>query len=227
MEKERLYRENREFIDVIKELYAKYGDKKMRFLDVGCADGNYIDMHSQYFEHIEFADLKDQRSGTSLKYPFKIINLNDEIDLIDRYDFIVSLEVIEHLSNVKQGINNLKNLLSEGGYLLISTPNRLRLVERIKNFLGMPTVFPMKGDLAEKHFQEFRLEELLQLFPDDLTVVYKTYVLNRIRSFILPFSLPQEYKQNIIVLLKKKIEKIGTATVLPLATPEISEESPL
>lgn len=202
--KEKLFKLNKEYIDVIKDLYATYGNKKMRFLDIGCGNGDYIDFHVQYFDNIELADLIDRRRGVSINYPFHRLDLNEALDSRECYDFIVCLEVIEHLSDIARGINNLKNMLMRGGYLLISTPNKLKLAERTKNLLGMPTVFSTKGDFINKHFQEFSMIELIEVFADNFEVVYKKYVLNRIKSFILPFSLPQDYKQNIIVLLRKK-----------------------
>ncbi len=58
------------------------------------------------------------------KLQFKYGDITKGID-DGEYDFVVMIDVIEHIKHDKQAILNVKQMLSKHGTLIISTPNRL------------------------------------------------------------------------------------------------------
>ena len=41
----------------------------------------------------------------------------------EKYDYVISLDVLEHLENPEHVLQNLKKLLKESGKILLSVPN--------------------------------------------------------------------------------------------------------
>ena len=201
MKTEQLLKSMAEYLAVIESLYKRWGRPEMSFLDLGCGDGNYAQFHARFFKNVELADVQDRRVNGRL-YQFHTVDLNGTLDLPKQYDFVTCLEVIEHLDDLEGGIKNLKKAVKKGGFLLISTPNRCRLAESVKNCLGMATRFPTPGNCAERHYREFNLEELRALFAGKMEILFDTIALNRISSYNLPFSLPQHLRQHLIMLLR-------------------------
>lgn len=58
------------------------------------------------------------------KLQFKFGDIQKGID-DDGYDFLVAIDVIEHIKHDKQALQNMKKMLGKGGQVIISTPNRL------------------------------------------------------------------------------------------------------
>lgn len=77
------------------------------------------------------------------------------------FDMIVSFEVIEHLWNYEKFLLECNRLLKDKGLLIISTPNRNSLINRIFNSYLNPKYH--KGPYAHKYiFSKKELEELLE-----------------------------------------------------------------
>jgi SAM-dependent methyltransferase len=52
-----------------------------------------------------------------------------------RFNLITAIEIIEHLDNPRHFLRQLRQLLSDGGHLLLSTPNIANVVGRLKFLL--------------------------------------------------------------------------------------------
>jgi 2-polyprenyl-3-methyl-5-hydroxy-6-metoxy-1,4-benzoquinol methylase len=66
-------------------------------------------------------------------------------------DFVVFLEVLEHLSNPELGIRNISNHINKGGYMVLSTPNPFSARSRFTSFFkGQLYAFQPKH-LLEHH----------------------------------------------------------------------------
>ena len=64
------------------------------------------------------------KKANHLQKDIKFIQLNieKEIKLEKKYDFIVAFEVLEHLENPTKALINIKKLLNKNGVLIFSTP---------------------------------------------------------------------------------------------------------
>ncbi len=198
-----------EFRISIEKAYSFAYNKKINtVIDIGCYSGGFHLAYGKYFSKIILADVIDQRASKVIElFPFKQIDLDSSLgEDAGKYDFINLIEVIEHLPNLQRGMLNIRTLLNEGGYVLITTPNRLRIAERIKNLLGRPTQFPTKGDLYGIHYREFSLPEILGLLQQfHFKVEFARTVLAGIGKIYFPFCeiFPAGLKKNIIILAHK------------------------
>lgn len=107
-------------------------------LDVGCGSGAWLDRLAQ----LGFNDLTgidqdvDQISTTSGRFIRANIDELNEWPLPDcSYKLITAIEVIEHLTNIGNFLVQSKRFLAPDGYMLITTPNILSIVARIRFFL--------------------------------------------------------------------------------------------
>jgi SAM-dependent methyltransferase len=75
-------------------------------------------------------------------------NLNENFDFKRGYDFILAIEVIEHLENPFHFIRTLNKHLNPGGIIILSTPNVDSLFDRLYYFFfGYPYYFGDRGIL--------------------------------------------------------------------------------
>lgn len=97
-------------------------------LDVGCANGEelrkYVSLKggNVFGFGVDINEIKSSNTkniqfvrGDALHLPFKK----------DTFDLITATEIIEHLPNGKQFLKECHRVLKEGGYLILSTPNKL------------------------------------------------------------------------------------------------------
>jgi SAM-dependent methyltransferase len=93
------------------------------------------------------ADISDKfhRPVTSLGIPFHILDLNNPVSHIaninERFDVIVMLEVIEHISRPAYAVlEPLKSLLKPSGLFFLTTPNLFRLRNLLRMAAGIEFV---------------------------------------------------------------------------------------
>jgi SAM-dependent methyltransferase len=109
---------------IVKTLITKNlaGDPKM-VLDVGCAWGREtIQFRNAVGVDLCLPYLKTARNYTKHDYVFADANHLPFRSAV--FDFICSSEVIEHLTNAQEAISEIVRTLTEGGRLVIQTPNR-------------------------------------------------------------------------------------------------------
>lgn len=75
-----------------------------------------------------------------------------------KFDIIVASHVIEHVENDIDCLNESYDVLKKGGYLLVLTPNRNRLAERIRALFFGWRKFPY-----HEHLREYTKPELKNL----------------------------------------------------------------
>ncbi len=118
----------RRFDIVKKNLQFKPGG---RVLDIGCGKGIYatmLDMYDLHYIGIE-PELSRcslaQRLVKQLKIKAEIVNMMaQDFDFPDNFvDYVLAIEVIEHIDNDKEVLRKMATVLKKGGYLILSTPN--------------------------------------------------------------------------------------------------------
>jgi SAM-dependent methyltransferase len=163
--------------------------KNKKVLDYGCGTGYGTYMLSKFAQSVVGVDV----SGESVAYAkehfvsdnviFKDINeLGNE-----KYDVIVSFQVIEHVKNDKTYINSLKKLLNPNGVLLLTTPNKQG---RIFNYIQIPW--------NKYHLKEYSIKSmgnLLKRFFVDFEILH----ISSVSDLVLPEILRRK-KQRLISL---------------------------
>ncbi len=112
-------------------LLNKFLDKRsdLEILEIGTGSGFFLDFASENFPYSRFTGLEyDERllSETKQRAPKADMHQgnaeNFELGL-NKYDLIVSFQVIEHLYNPGAMLDNVKTHLKPGGIFLLTTPN--------------------------------------------------------------------------------------------------------
>ena len=223
------------FFNERKKLFLRYFRKlerkkeKLNVLDVGCYTGKIlfelfkheIKKHEYWGIDLNKESIRfcEQYSSSNLppRFHFKIINLAEKgwgKKLNKKFDLIIFSEVIEHLysKDQKTALEELANLLSEEGILIITCPNKSCLIKRFlrifRNLKGSG------GHVAEPSFSE--LKKIVKNFKiikhkgltftyghekigDSIFLMISLLILNKIFSSFFPFWAFDQY-----VILKKK-----------------------
>lgn len=110
-----------------------------RVLDLACGEGYGSKILAEKAEHVVGIDLSSQaiqNAKDKLDYnniEFKVADCcNTQLDPAS-YDYIVSFETIEHLSEPEKFINEINRLLKPEGLLIISSPDKLEYRDKTNN----------------------------------------------------------------------------------------------
>jgi 2-polyprenyl-3-methyl-5-hydroxy-6-metoxy-1,4-benzoquinol methylase len=109
--------------DIVKRQYPDGA----RVLDIAAGAGAFSMRLRDAGYEVVGNDIDDE-NWPAADIPKLKIDLNEPLDyslLIPPYDLIVAMEVIEHLQNPEKLLSDCKELVKEGGNILISTPNVL------------------------------------------------------------------------------------------------------
>ncbi|WP_375326884.1 bifunctional 2-polyprenyl-6-hydroxyphenol methylase/3-demethylubiquinol 3-O-methyltransferase UbiG [Candidatus Tisiphia endosymbiont of Nemotelus uliginosus] len=113
---------------------AEYPDLKLNILDVGCGGGLVSAGLVQYIKNvsitgidalqsnIDIATIYAKEQNLSIKYLKSTVE--ELITDNKQYEIVLCLEVIEHVDNIADFIQNLANLVKPNGMIIISTINR-------------------------------------------------------------------------------------------------------
>jgi 2-polyprenyl-3-methyl-5-hydroxy-6-metoxy-1,4-benzoquinol methylase len=150
---------------------------KGNILDIGCGTGelvHFVDEDQRYCGIDSNTWLVRKLRETYPQHAFYDKNLDEEpLNLGEKFDTITLVAVIEHLYNPRNLLRQCKNLLSDKGHIVITTPTaiggklhkflaRLRLTDRYaarehKRFYGhdeIKAVLPC--DLEIEKYQKFQ-----------------------------------------------------------------------
>jgi 2-polyprenyl-3-methyl-5-hydroxy-6-metoxy-1,4-benzoquinol methylase len=119
--------------------------KKLGF-NVFCTDGS-----AEYVKKVQKLGFKAKKADFNSKLPVKSSS----------FGLVSCLEVIEHLENAEQFVKEIKRVLKNKGYLLISTPNYAFLGVRLKILFG--STMPDEG----YHFRFFTYKSLVGLLEKE------------------------------------------------------------
>jgi len=170
--------------------------ENQRILDIGCGDGNF-DSHinpNNYVVGVDFVVENDLIRKSIKKYYRADLNngLPQEIFSEDKFDYILLLDIIEHLVNYNKIIKDAIKLLKDDGKIIISVPNIANIYVRLNLLIGR---FPYadKGILDRTHLHFFTLKHLKQLI--------KKHKLELLKLKVTPIPiievLPEFLKRNV------------------------------
>jgi ubiquinone/menaquinone biosynthesis C-methylase UbiE len=141
------------------EMIPATANKKI--LDVGCGVGRgaSIIQDARKMVGIDLSDVAIEQSKKLYgeRGDCEFLQMNAlHLDFPDNaFDIVLNVEVIEHVSNAQQLLNESIRVLKSGGCLLLNAANRDSLHLRIARGLGYP-----EFKTNYQHFQEFALPEL-------------------------------------------------------------------
>ncbi|MCX6053866.1 MAG: class I SAM-dependent methyltransferase [Chloroflexi bacterium] len=110
-----------------------------RVLDIGCADGSLGKKLNEIGWKSYGIDINFQNTKLTLQKNVlsTLCDLESDFPFRDRsFDAIVAFEVIEHLVDTRQFINECYRILKPNGYLILTTPNLASFSNRIRLLFG-------------------------------------------------------------------------------------------
>ncbi len=158
-----------------------YADERLRLLEVGIGYGSLVAMIRRLFPSYNIFALEhpSRRYLSSREYREFLKEQNVRLICSDvvadgipfeccSFDVVTFCDVIEHLPFPPDfALAEIKRVLSPGGYLIISTPNKATLSRRIKFLLGIEiNPLPAVGtcyDPYRPHIFEYTQGELVNL----------------------------------------------------------------
>jgi len=132
-----------------------------RLLELGAGHCEVAQMLRSLEWGVHAADIEDScvAEATALGFPSTRLDLNEPLPFSDgSFDFVVMLEVIEHVVRAEAALGEVARVLSPGGRLLLTTPNHAFYKSRLRMLKGRP--LGMEGDHV-RFFVKAQLESLL------------------------------------------------------------------
>ncbi len=137
---------------------------QLKLLDVGCGPGNLVTFLSPIKNLILYGcDISENSLKIAKKKGMNVTkcNLWDKFPFSDEYfDIIVATEVIEHIFDTENFINEIRRILKKDGLLVITTPNVASLGRRIMLLLGINPILEYKLSEGAGHIRYFTFKDL-------------------------------------------------------------------
>lgn len=155
-------------------LYSKYimrlceGFKKnSKVFDCGCGDGLHTSVIKKYSDNVIGGDFTN-RTKKEYAINFRKIAVN-KYGKESEFDAVTSFDVIEHVADDVGYLRELIKITKPGGVIIIGTPNRNRLSNKIISIMKEEIIYPRKlgfdwgsgGDII--HLREYTIEDLYLL----------------------------------------------------------------
>ena len=166
--------------EIIKRLNQKYNFKKA--LDVGCADGSFAAKLKKDFGFDCYGiDISEGAIKLACDSGIKATqhNLEKPLSYPDNFfDLISACETIEHIYDTDFFISELARVLKPKGILILTTPNLVSLVNRVKILLGAYPAFVPEYRIGKEeagHIRAYTIPVLQrQLSEHGLRIVVKS-----------------------------------------------------
>lgn len=125
--------------------------KKTSFLsvlDIGCAHGQYSIRIAKQYPKVAVTGIdvnkKELQIANIIKQKFGVKNVSFEERNIyldstqQKYDLVLLLQVIEHLDNDALALKKIRDMLTDGGHLILTTANsKSRLINWVKQHIKL------------------------------------------------------------------------------------------
>ena len=158
-----------------KKLLKKIASPDKNYADFGCSNGYITDIVSKIikasntygFDHSKNINIAQTKYPN---YKFKFLDLNQPHNFEFNFDIITCFEVLEHVGNIENALNNLINSIKNKGTILLSVPIEIGLIGLIKYLIKRLLFrykFNLKGSeikyiyalLTRKDISKFREEK--------------------------------------------------------------------
>ncbi len=143
------------------ELMPRPGAGSSRLLELGAGHCEIARLLREQGWRVHAADLDQScvAEAVGLGFPATQLDLNEGLPFAEAaFDFVMMLEVIEHVVRAEFALQEVARVLSPGGMLLLSTPNHAFYKSRIRALKGR--ALGMEG-VHYRFFVKHQLEHLL------------------------------------------------------------------
>lgn len=183
-----------------KELLTLIDNVPKKVLDIGCATGVFGKLlKDKYNCCVTGIEINKRICKIAENNIDKVICCNVETnfpEIKDKFDIIILADILEHLKNPENLLNNIKNLLNSNGYIIISVPN-VSHYSVVMNLLWGNWDYTSSGILDKTHLRFFTFNSIKRMLKEN---GFKIGSFNCIRNHINP-----ELKNIFKYLEKQKI----------------------
>lgn len=189
------------------------------WLDVGCHHGQFIHLTKTEFEcrfvGMDDWELKKEMPFVQFEYHPVDLAKDDWPSLVSGKQKVVSaLEVIEHMVDTEKFLRNIREVLVDDGYLVISTPNISSLRNRMTvPFGAYPAYLEYKNVIH--HVRLFNKTKLVQFLADHGFETLKCIGVNFLPEKLLKLTLVRRLSEiaadtfpglcgNLVIIARKK-----------------------
>lgn len=95
--------------------------KGKRLLDVGCANGQFLEYTARFGIDGAGIDISEEMVGVAQKNGLNCF-VKDLFDVNEKYDLVTYWDVIEHVSDPKAILEKTRSILNTGGEVVLQTP---------------------------------------------------------------------------------------------------------
>ena len=193
----------------MEKILQLFGDAKNRkILDVGCGEGHLGKIFVDNGHNVYGVDISDKSIEIAKKVLYEAVCVDMQKENLpykdDFFDVIILGEVVEHLLLPEKILLEIKRVLKNNGFIIITTPNFLVFSNRIKILMGKfeytESGFLDRGHIHFFHIDSFKkMIESLGLKVDAFNNVYY----GRVPEFIARIW-PKSFTYQIVAKVSKK-----------------------
>lgn len=170
--------------------------ENQRILDVGCGEGLFS---SQIISGNYKVGVDSIPENASIKTNFEEFyrwdlnnGLPEELENVEKFDYILMLDILEHLYNYEKVLKEAKKLLKPEGKIVISLPNIANFYVRLSLLFGRFTYYD-KGILDKTHLRFFTFSSIKKILKDFELEIIK----NKVTPIPVIEVLPNMFKKYI------------------------------
>lgn len=172
-------------------------------LDIGCADGHFTKLASDRAVFVVGMDMSAtalKKAESSSKRDFIMADAQWLPYRDAVFDNAICFDVIEHLQDDKQFLQEVKRVLKQGGALHLTTLNRNRLTTIARKIIGKPRRYPHR--IGEGyHIREYTKDDFRNLLAS------QGFEVDELKSFFLGITLRHGYQSIGLMRFPKFLEK--------------------
>lgn len=181
-----------------------------KILDIGCGEGKILD----YLQTPEYYGIDGDKNLienlTKKGIKAKIINLNKQKLPFksEEFDFILMLDILEHLANPSELLEKSKKLLKKEGKLIITLPNDYHLLNKIRFIFNKHLTEDPFAPFGHMHYfpissgKKFLIKNNLKIKNQIiLSPIKPLFIPNFIKRF-LSKNFPQSFARDVLYVLE-------------------------
>ncbi|MFC1630145.1 class I SAM-dependent methyltransferase [Patescibacteria group bacterium] len=188
----------------ILETYSSFPENA-KVLDLGCGSGEFIKKLQERGCEVWGVDL----NRTAIKTAKEYFNLENVFSMdfkdffkkrdLPKFDIICFFEIIEHLDNPLEFIQNVKKLLKPNARIILSTPCRERMLLNLNTW-----------DFPPHHFTRWNEEAILNIFRKHEFTIFTIKYLEQFK--ILSESVGGKFTTGLV---NRSLNASGKYTIFP------------
>lgn len=155
------------FGEALDGLIAEFAQKHLvgaKILELGCGSGGRTKLFHTISDRVIGIDIVDRvEDEHKSHFQFLLADARELPFKDNAFDAVVSFDVIEHIDDEEAFIAEAFRVLRKGKWLLLGTPNRLRLSNRLKALWGRKITYPYYLGSDTIHLREYVMDDLIAL----------------------------------------------------------------